>query len=256
MRIKAMPIGSYAWYLRPFFWNQRRKYGWILDAALLWARSPRMFLGVAILYGMIDRRRSPIEPALRSLVTVRVSQINWCAFCVDLNSATLLKRGASREKIEALGAWRRSGLFTERERAALDYAEAMTRSDTRVEDGHFERLRTHFDDDAIVELTGLIAFQNLSSKFNRALDVPPQGFCSLPIAVDPAPPADPGHRDDRGARQPAEADKSAALSHENRGTAAPASGAGHEGSIDPAREALGIGAAAHASGPDPGLRSR
>ena len=256
MRIKAMPIGSYAWYLRPFFWNQRRKYGRILDAALLWARSPRLFLGVAILYGMIDRRRSPIEPALRSLVTVRVSQINWCAFCVDLNSATLLKRGASAKKIEALGAWRRSGLFTERERAALDYAEAMTRSDTRVEDGHFERLRTYFDDDAIVELTGLIAFQNLSSKFNSALDVPPQGFCSLPIAVDPAPPADPGHRGDRRARRPAEADKIATSLRENRGTAAPASGVGHEGSIDPAGEADGIGAAADPNGPVPGLRPR
>ncbi len=180
MRIKAMPIGSYAWYLRPFFWNQRRKYGRVLDTALLWARSPRLFLGVVILYGMIDRRRSPIEPALRSLVTVRVSQINWCAFCVDLNSATLLKRGASPEKIEALGAWRDSVLFTQRERAALDYAEAMTRSDAGVEDGHFESLRAHFDDDAIVELTGLIAFQNMSSKFNSALAVPPQGFCRLP----------------------------------------------------------------------------
>lgn len=192
MRIKAMPTRSYTWYLRPFFWNQRRKYGRVLDAALLWARSPRLFLGVAILYGMIDRRGSPIEPALRSLVTVRVSQINWCAFCVDLNSATLLKRGASPEKVETLGAWRNSVLFTERERAALDYAEAMTRSDARVEDGHFERLRTHFDDDAIVELTGLIAFQNMSSKFNSALAVRPQGFCSLSVTADPAPAVEPG----------------------------------------------------------------
>src|SRR3546814_3238842 len=121
----------------------------------------------------------------------------------------------------------------------------MTRSDARVEDGHFGRLRTHFNDDAIVELTGLIAFQNLSSKFNSALAVPPQGFCSLPIVVDPAPPADPGHRNDRGARQPAEADKSAASSREDRGAAAPTSGAGHEDSVDPAGEELGIGAAPH-----------
>ena len=197
MRIGPKPIGSYAWYLRPFFWNQRRKYGRILDAALLWARSPRLFLGVAILYGMIDRRRSPIEPSLRSLITVRVSQINGCAFCVDLNSATLMKRGASTEKIGALSTWRSSALFSERERAALDYAEAVTRSDVRVEEEQFERLREHFDDDAIVELTGLIAFQNLSSKFNRALAVPPQGFCTLPIVVDTAPSAKAAHRNDR-----------------------------------------------------------
>jgi alkylhydroperoxidase family enzyme len=84
MRVDPRKRSQYPWYLQPFFWNQQRKYGRVLDAALLWARSPRLFLGVAVLYGMIDRRSSPIEPALRSLITVRVSQINACSFCVDL----------------------------------------------------------------------------------------------------------------------------------------------------------------------------
>lgn len=189
MRIGARPIASYPWYLRPFFLSQRRKYGRVLDAALLWARSPRLLLGVAVLYGMIDRRHSPIEPALRSLVTVRVSQINGCAFCVDLNAATLARRGVAEGKIERLAEWRRSELFTPCERAALAYAEAVTRSDQRVEDRHVAALRPHFDDDAIVELTGLIAFQNMSSKFNSALDVPPQGFCRIPVTVDDLPTA-------------------------------------------------------------------
>lgn len=180
MHITPRPLHQYPWYLRPFFWYQRRKFGAVLDAALLWARVPRLFLGVAILYGMIDRRSSPIEPALRSLVTVRVSQINNCPFCVDLNSATLMKRGASSEKVEALDRWRESELFSERERVALDYAEAITYSDRGVDDGLMARLKQHFDDDAIVELTGLVAFQNLSSKFNSALGVAPQGFCRLP----------------------------------------------------------------------------
>lgn len=180
MRVAPKSETDGAWYLKPFFWNQRRKYGSVLDAALLWARAPRLFLGVATLYGMIDRRSSPIEPALRSFVTVRVSQLNGCSFCVDLNSATLLRRGASLEKVAALGNWRDSQLFDQRERAALDYAEAMTLSGAGVNEAHVGALRTHFDDDAIVELTGLVAFQNLSSKFNAALGVPAQGFCELP----------------------------------------------------------------------------
>lgn len=179
MRVSAKPIGSYPFYLRPFFWNQQRKYGEVLQAALLWARSPQLFMGVAILYGMIDRRSSPIDPPLRSLVTVRVSQINDCPFCVDINSATLLRRGASKEKLDALHVWRESPLFDERERAVLEYTEAMTRSDQRVEDSLVERLRAHFNDDGIVELSGLIGFQNMSSKFNSALAVPSQGFCKL-----------------------------------------------------------------------------
>lgn len=108
MRINPRREQDCPWYLRPFFRNQRRKCGKALDASLLWARSPKLFLGVAFLYGMIDRGSSPIDPALRSLVTVRVSQLNWCRFCVDLNSATLLKRGASPEKIENLERWRDS----------------------------------------------------------------------------------------------------------------------------------------------------
>ena len=179
MKIAAKPLGSYPWYLRPFFWNQRRKYGAVLDSALVWGRAPRLFLGVAFLYGMIDRKSSPLSPALRSLVTVRVSQINWCRFCVDLNTATLLKRGVAMEKVEALEDWQGSTRFDARERAALDYAEAVTRSDRPVTDEVMEHLREHFDDDVIVELTGLIAFQNMSSKFNSALGVPAQGFCSV-----------------------------------------------------------------------------
>lgn len=101
MRIVPEPIKSYPWYLRPFFWNQRRKYGRVLDAALLWARSPRLFLGVAALYGAIERKRSPIDPALRALVTVRVSQVDHCRFCVDINSATVLRRGVAEPPARA-----------------------------------------------------------------------------------------------------------------------------------------------------------
>lgn len=66
---------------------------------------------------MIDRRSSPIEPALRSMLTVHVSQINHCPFCVEINAATLLKRGVSSDKVEALGRWRHSDLYSEREQA-------------------------------------------------------------------------------------------------------------------------------------------
>jgi AhpD family alkylhydroperoxidase len=179
MRILPKQLKTYPWYLRPFFWNQRRKYGAVLDSALMWARAPKLFLGVALLYGMIERKSSPINPALRSLVTIRVSQINWCRFCVDLNTATLLKRGARPEKVEALENWRTSQLFDEQERAALDYAEAVTSSDKQIEENIMGCLKDHFADDAIVELTGLIAFQNMSSKFNSALAIPAQGFCHV-----------------------------------------------------------------------------
>lgn len=180
MRVSVKELKEYPWILRPFFWNQKRKYGVILQPGLIWARVPKLFGAVAILYGVLDRNSSPLSPILRSLVTVRVSQINRCCFCVDINSATLAKRSGSMEKVESLAQWKESDLFDEKEKAVLEYTEAVTFSDQQVTDEMIVRLKEFFDDDGIVELTGLIAFQNLSSKFNSALDVPIQGFCKVP----------------------------------------------------------------------------
>lgn len=184
MRASTKPLSHYPWWIRPFFWNQTRKYGEVLQPGLLWGRVPVLFAAVALLYGVLDRKRSPISPVLRSLVTVRVSQINWCHFCVDINSATLAKRAGSMQKVEQLANWRKSELFDAKEKAVLEYAEAVTYSDRQVTDEIASQIRQYFDEDGLVELTGLIAFQNLSSKFNAALNVPSQGFCQLPY--DPA----------------------------------------------------------------------
>lgn len=182
--VNAKSLSSYSWFIRAFFWRQKRKYGRVLEPGLIWGRSPKLFATLALLYGAIDRHSSPISPALRSLVTVRVSQINHCAFCVDINSATLMKRGVSMEKVSALNNWRQADpsqqLFSEEERLALEYAEAMTLN--QVDDALRARLKRKWCDNDLVELTGLIAFQNMSSKFNAALDIPAQGFCQRPTA--------------------------------------------------------------------------
>ncbi len=98
---------------------------------------------------------------------------------MDINSSTVLKRGGSDARLEDLAKFRESEYFTEKEKAALEYAETMTYSERKVTDELFKKLTSHYNDDEIVELTGLIAFQNLSSKFNSALDIAPQGFCRV-----------------------------------------------------------------------------
>lgn len=179
MELKDLQNHRYPWYVKIFFWNQKRKYGQILEPARLWGRTPKVFAGLALLYGALDRKLSPIEPSLRSLITVRVSQINWCKFCVDINSMMVLRRGDSEEKLLALQDFELSSLFTEREKAALNYAEVVTISDKQVSGEDRARLRQHFSDDEIIELTAIISFQNMSSKFNASLDVQPQGFCKI-----------------------------------------------------------------------------
>ncbi|MGP1680304.1 MAG: carboxymuconolactone decarboxylase family protein, partial [Burkholderiales bacterium] len=170
-RIGGLPLGGYPWYVRLILRLQRKKYGRELEPTLIWGRIPSAFLMLTLLYRSLDRGTSPLEPELRALVQVRVSQINWCAFCVDLNSSAALERHTTPEKLVALTSYETSSLFTERERAALAYAEAVTDPARRVDDTIFSRLRRHICEQEIVELTALIAFQNLSSKFNAALGV-------------------------------------------------------------------------------------
>lgn len=180
MRIQAKPIKQYPWYVRLFFSSQIKKYGEVLMSSQLWGRSPRLFLALSSLYGAIDRKSSPISPALRSLILVRISQVNVCTFCVDLNTSILLERGVSLEKAMALNEWSASDLFTNEEKTVLEYAEAMTLSHIEVTDELFEKMKSFFSEDEIIELTAIAAFQNMSTKFNSALGVPVQGFCELP----------------------------------------------------------------------------
>ena len=84
--------------------------------------------------------------------------------------------GVSDEKLLALADHATSELYNDRERAALAYADAITRTGEEISDELFEQLRRHFDEDQLVELTEIIAWENASSKFNHALGVPSQGL--------------------------------------------------------------------------------
>jgi alkylhydroperoxidase family enzyme len=84
--------------------------------------------------------------------------------------------GTSTEKIDALHDYAKSPLFNDAERVALEYADAMTDTNRDVDDELFARLQRHYDDDTIAELTMIIAWENSSSRFNRAFRIPSQGF--------------------------------------------------------------------------------
>lgn len=83
-------------------------------------------------------------------------------------------------RLAELSGWRESGAFSELERVALEYAERMTHSGQKVDEALFGRLKAHFSEPQIVELTAAIALENFRSKFNPALGIEAQGFCLLP----------------------------------------------------------------------------
>jgi len=83
-------------------------------------------------------------------------------------------------KLAEVAKWRESALFSEMERVALEYAERITFTDQRVDDAFFARVKQHFSEAQIVELTAAIALENFRSKFNPTLGVEAQGFCVVP----------------------------------------------------------------------------
>jgi len=186
MHVSAPAVEGLPWYLRLLFRRQRRRYGQPLVPTLVWSRVPALHAALTGFYAAIERRGSPLPRGLRSLIQIRVSQINDCAFCIDLNAALAAERTGMTDQALAVDRWRESDLFTARERVALEYAEVVTTTGATVAPRLIERLRAEFSEEALIELTALIAFQNLSSKFNAALDIPSQGLCRAPAREAPA----------------------------------------------------------------------
>ncbi len=179
-RLSKPELNRYPWPVRLIFWAQKRKYGATLEPAFYWGRAPKILYGIQVLYRCLDRSRSPLDPALRALVSNRIAHLNHCAFCSDLSAASLEKKGVPVAKVIALDAYATDPSFTDKERAAIAYAEAVVGNDDTIREKRIATLNEFFNEDEIVELTGWICFQIFSSKFNAALDIPAQGFCRLP----------------------------------------------------------------------------
>jgi AhpD family alkylhydroperoxidase len=102
-----------------------------------------------------------IEPRLRALVELRCSQINGCAYCVDMHSREAREAGETQQRLDCLCVWRETTFFDDRERAALAWAESVTLvSETQVADDVYEEAHKHFSDKDLVDLTLIIAVIN------------------------------------------------------------------------------------------------
>lgn len=126
------------------------------------------------LYGYVAQ--SGLSPLLVDLVYLRVSQINNCAFCLDMHTRDLLKKGLSVEKLALLQGWREAGdLFDARERAALAWAESVTRvADTGVPDTDFKAAREVFDERELVDLTLAVGLMNTYNRMAISFRNTPQ----------------------------------------------------------------------------------
>ena len=120
-----------------------------------------------------------LEPKLFELVKVRVSQINGCAYCIDMHWRGARKGGETEQRLYALDAWRESPFYSERERTALAWAEAVTRLDQgHVSDALHESARRYFDDRELVDLTLAVATINAWNRLCIAFRSQPGAYPS------------------------------------------------------------------------------
>lgn len=113
--------------------------------------------------------KSQVERRLLNLIYFRVSQINGCAFCLDMHSKDLRAEGETEQRLYMLSAWREAPFYSERERAALAYAEAVTvLKDREVTDEVFDAVNAQFTDEEIIDLTLAITTINSYNRFNIA----------------------------------------------------------------------------------------
>lgn len=179
-RLDELSERDFPWYIRLVFAYQKRKYGQVLSPMWAWGRQPAIMFVFLLLIGRFKRLASP-DGLLRTLLSVRIAQINHCAFCVDFNTHNFLVAHGAHEKIDLIDHWQdHPEVFSDQESAALAYAEAVTLNDDTGTARAITELKRFFKDDAIVAITAWIGVQNLSSKFNDALGIPMQGFCRVP----------------------------------------------------------------------------
>jgi len=117
--------------------------------------------------------KSSLEPQLINLIDFRVSQINGCAYCLDMHSKDLRAAGETEQRLYTIAAWREAPFYSERERAALAWAEAVTRlKDGNVSDEVYEDARRQFSEEELIDLTVAVTTINTYNRINIAFRTP------------------------------------------------------------------------------------
>ena len=149
-----------------------------------YAHLPRLMLG----YGALEdatARQHRVDERLKVLAELKAATLTQCEYCIDIGSHIAARAGITEDQLLALPRYRESDLFGDLEKLVLDYAVGMSSTPVAVSDDLFTRLREHFDDPQIVELTNIIAVENMRGRFNLALGIGSSGFreglvCAVP----------------------------------------------------------------------------
>jgi AhpD family alkylhydroperoxidase len=151
-----------------------------------YAHRPRLLFGYGAVEDATARSRA-VPGRLKQLAELKAATLTSCEYCIDIGSQIARRSGIADEVLLDLPRHRDSDRFDPLEKAVLDYAVAMTRTPVEVDDELFTRLREQLDEAQIVELTHVIALENLRGRFNHALGFGASGFSEGMVCAVPEP---------------------------------------------------------------------
>ena len=161
----------------------RRTYGAVLDPGAAMAHHPKVLLS-DIRFEKSLAKWDKLDPTLKALATMASAATIGCSWCLDFGYWETTRTGVDPVKMRDVPRWRDSEVYTDLERRVLAYAEAMSVTPPTVTDEMVADLRRDLDDAALVELTMMVAVENVRSRFNSALGLTSQGFtdrCEIPV---------------------------------------------------------------------------
>lgn len=190
-RIAPMPAHRRSLFARLVRWFARVRFGRVPATLGVYEHSSQVLLA-ACAFELAYAKPRHLPQRLRALVDLKVAALVGCPFCLDIGSALAQGHGVTELQVRELHRHEDSDAFTQLERAALDFAVAVTQTPAVIDDVLFTRLRRELGDAAMVELSAAIAWENFRARMNHALGIEAQGFsqggvCALPQANAAAP---------------------------------------------------------------------
>ncbi len=156
-------------------WLTRRRVGRTIEPVQVALHHPRLLFAMGGFEQAVDGADA-LDERLKALVNLRAASVVNCSFCLDIGSSEARKQGVRVEELHAITDHRDSDLFSAREKLALDYAAALSRSPVKVDDELMHDLRAEFGERELVELNYIIAWENFRARSNSGLGIGPTGF--------------------------------------------------------------------------------
>ena len=190
-RIEPLPPERAGLLTRAMYRIAKRRYGQVPEPFTVAAHHRKLMVASAVHETMIDRASTRLPVGVRELAVLWTARSIGCSWCVDFGSMLQRLDGLDVERLKEIDNYAASTAFTDDERAAIRYADAMTTDPHTVTDEQVADLRARFGDAGVIELTYQIGVENMRARMNTALGVTEQGFssgdaCRVPWAGEAA----------------------------------------------------------------------